>query len=504
MQNIPWINKKTISLTVILLILLLVGWLLSRYSYIEVSVVNASGKEISYEITRQGSKASNNVSTKKTYKKLVSRGSYEILTKSNSQSYFAVVNAKGFLTKESVTATLKPEKQRDFIGNTPNPCMHLANSVLLSYSCGGDVSTVYMHVPADQSTPTYTKPIESEVVGRTEGIFTFNNNTYIAVKSPEETDDQAPHAVYLYSNEGLTGNPYILKGLDDTSTYTINSYSSGFLAVSENKNKAVYFSDLNGEPKNIDISYPDKNNTDIPYDLDAKNNTIIVGFSKNKAAANKSEDSIKSPKIDSSIIVIKNGNKKVYKFDKLYEDIQICGDQKICLYSDNELLIYNVSSGKQKLVSKVMNVNGFVVSGSDLIIARDNEVINMNIEKQNGFIDYSYGKYQNCGIQNSEAGYILCVTNSRDDNSALFISKGTPNSIDKYVSELLKIPEIKSISAYGNYVFISPDLGTYEYNDSTNSFGYNEITKKRVNSLIDEKIKSLNADPKYQFINPLQ
>jgi hypothetical protein len=77
------------------------------------------------------------------------------------------------------------------------------------------------------------------------------------------------------------------------------------------------------------------------------------------------------------------------------------------------------------------------------------------------------------------------------------------DSIDKKVLALQKIPEVSATSVYENYIFVSPELGLQNFQDSFGSYGYDPGVKKTVAKTILDKANTLGIDTKkYTIVNP--
>ncbi len=503
------VTRKQVIFGALLLIVTLIAWMISRYSYIEVKVPSDNkSSEITYRISKNGEIVDTTSNTSNSYKKLVTKGDYEVVVESNNQTSINLATTTGFLQTTEVTANLQPKKRIEFVGDEPRPCMYLTKVGLLSYGCGDQVVDAYYHTPATTNLPTYTRQLESIYDGRIEGSFGLEGKDYIAIQGPSLADgnEQPPQAAYQLSGSLETGKALPLKGLKEDTSYNITNYKTGLLAVSDNVSEALYLPNLEATAEPIDISDPNTTRDSFPYDIAVNDNTIIVGFVHDDSRNITYEDSEETPKLDSSIVVISNDQKRTFNFDKLYDEIKICGPNTICLLADQRIHIYDISEEKPKLKGVIGQVDEFDTHNSTITANRVSDVISFNTETMSGHQDYSYGALQPCGlggINDDGNYYLLCVTNRRGEQSAIKVTSGIINPIDGYVDKILEIPEVEKVSAFGNIIYISPNLGEYKYNPSTNRFEYDQEIKKTVNSKIREVISKLNAGPQFKFINPL-
>ncbi len=142
LKNLTAIQRKRLKqlalITVVFVIFISVFLWFYGHSFIKVSVDMPVNGEIHYELINQNTKKSSTYTTKaSSIKKLVKKGSYEMLVKNQETSSFSVQSTKSFLRTTTINSNLQTEKSREFVGNNPGPCMYYDQSVLISYPCDG-------------------------------------------------------------------------------------------------------------------------------------------------------------------------------------------------------------------------------------------------------------------------------------------------------------------------------------------------------------------------------
>lgn len=123
-------------------------------------------------------------------------------------------------------------------------------------------------------------------------------------------------------------------------------------------------------------------------------------------------------------------------------------------------------------------------------------MLELNIDNRDGYIGYSPGSYNYCGMHTDSAGYTLCLINTKQSRVALHIDNQNTdnNSIDQKVAQLLKLPEVDTISAYGQYIYIVPNAGQLTYDSASRSFGYDPEKLAAASDKINQEINKLGID----------
>ena len=254
-------------------------------------------------------------------------------------------------------------------------------------------------------------------------------------------------------------------------------------------------------PDKIRLQSPSKNSL-VRYLLSVRGESILI-VSSDKAGFREQSGSRPIGKVNTEVDVYNKGQVKRFGFNKLFSSATLCGTNKLCVLVGKDLSIYDVSSDKAKYLFSVSGVNYINNMATGLLVARDEEILNLNVDTKKGFISYGFGEYNYCGLQNSGANYLLCITNADGKNAALYINPAASNadSIDKKIAALQQMGEVKDISAYGRYIFISPEFGELVYSNSLGEFSYNPQTVKVVSKKINQQIDSLGINRKKYLVN---
>ncbi len=501
-------KKKIIFVALIFLLLVGLYWFFT-HSYIEITPGANDTTNTSYTITEVGSQKQTYFTSNKPIKKLVKKGQYEVLAQNGETSYFASAGTKGFLSKSTVFVKLEQEKSRKFVGDNPGACMFNIGQSLASVDCGDLFSQLKLHVPATSKQPTYTRTSTELIDGIIEGSATTNQGTILLLRSSAGTN----HTAYLLSSDLKLGNKVLLSELDSENAYYIQPYKDGFVIYDGGYSKILYYSSLGSKSEAITIKAPDDKKL-TPGALYAQGNTIITSYSNDlsndvhESGNDKDPKKPKSSKKVTTVLSINTDNAtKQYKFSKPIFSARLCGTSKLCILSNEKLEVYDITGSKPRFVFSVGGVNRIDIVKNTLLAVKNNAVIGLDVDKQSGSIQYSFGEYQYCGYANNITYYTVCITTDNQKSSALFIDPSTSNngSIDKKILPLLDLPDVKSLSVYDKYIFVSPDLGEVVFNEASGSFGYDAATKTYVNKKINQAFDNSGIDKNaYQLINPFK
>lgn len=498
------LKKKITITTILVLVLATFIWLFNR-SFIKISTQNTD--DTTYTLLNQKTGQTENFTTKEpVIKKLVKKGSYEIFAQNNKESFITVVKTGGFLQTTAIEVSLSPEKSRSFVGNNPAPCMHYLSNVLVSYVCSGLFNRAQLHVPATPHSPTIVRNPEITNDGSVEDIIkTTSGENLILIKAPgHDESDVAPHTLYRLGEDLSLSSPTILDSLKDGVSYQLKVFGDGFIAHDSVFEHAVYFSNNGTKLKDITLGKVE-NSQLVPYSLSVSADEFIVAYGSSERLAVDTEPHTHNP-VPSEIIVHNAQTQKRLSFDKQYGFVHLCGTDKLCGLYDEWLEVFDISDDSPRLLFRVSGIQRIDKVGEQLVLVRDNQVFGFDVDSRTGASQYSFGEYEFCGLEISGVEYVLCLINDKNDKIALAIDPSSNNmdSIDKKVLDLLKLPEVKNISAYKNILYVSPDLGDLIYVPEFQGFGYDPAIKNRVNATINQAVDELGIDrQKYQIINTL-
>jgi hypothetical protein len=491
--------RKRVYLLIISVVLLFVLFEIYNTSFIKVVVNNQQQNTgASYLFINQAGKTVANItSSQGAINKRLPRGKYEVEITQGDKSYLSVAQTRGFLASVTLKANLQQEKSRSFVGNNPAPCMSYVNSVLVSYACGSSYFGAKIHIPATANAPTYTIAVSGHLVnGDVEGGVNTKDGALVLVRS---TSDEGVGSYTIYRVDSgfnpLGSTP--LSKLSSSKTYRLAALANGFIIYDNSFSQAVYYASLSSAPQNIPLGKPEgKNLSATSIAFDPRSNKTSALYTSSGAGA----------KGSSEAIIGQGTNFQHYSFRHRYISADFCGTQ-ICLLDSNKTLdVYSLSGSKAKLLFSLIGVQAIKNIGSSFLVVDQNGVINFDTASRTGYSEYRFGDYEFCGLQQDTASaYLLCVINNQGNRVALRIDESTVNkdSIDQKIEQLQKLPEIQNVSAYGQYIYVLPNIGPPTYALPGGGYGYNPTVQQTMASKINTDVAKIGIDTKtYTVINP--
>lgn len=489
--------KRRLVLALIGVAVVLVMILLAGYGFVAVEPTGTGSGEITYDLTNQGNGKVTTLKSTSSVKKLLPRGTYEVMVRQGDTSYFAVVKSSGFLMTKKVASQLAPEKGRRFIGDNPSPCMYLAKGTLASYGCTSSLQSLALHMPATATQATYALKSPTLLGGTLEGVLSTKRGDTVIVKNRSDTDEEGPpHASYLLGAGAELRDGKALEGLSENQSYTAYPYKDGVLMVGEGFGNALFFPEASGQPQNLNIHQP-KNTKQEAYSGDARGSRLVIAYANAEQNNKRNLDDEKDTKpVEGTLVVQDDSGSREYAVKKKYVLVKLCGDKYLCALANEEVEVFDVSGKKLKLLYRVGHVTDMLVAASQLILVRSNDVMAVNIGNGTGAVQYHVNNYTVCDIQPTGDSYTICLINSKSRKVALFIDqKSTTDGIDQKIAEILKTPELKSLSIYGGFVSVSPEVGNPTYLPTKGGFGYDPRKVLSANKAIKDAAAKAGLDP---------
>ncbi|MBA3757259.1 hypothetical protein H0X09_00105 [Candidatus Saccharibacteria bacterium] len=486
-------KKAILVLSAIVFVLVIYG--LYSTAFIEVSVTGQGSSEISYKFINQDTSKEKVIKSGSTkLKTRVSKGNYEILVKQGEVSYVSIIKAAGFLKTSSISASLKPEKSRQFVGNNPGSCMNYNDSILVTHTCGTTYNKVNVHVPANSSLPTYIAQSSSlSIFGYLGGVVNTSEGSLALVRALG--DDVSSYFIHRIDQSLKSLGSTALPNLDVNKFYVIKSYGSGFIIYDTSFQQVLIYPSRAAKPMTVKFDTPGEKNL-ILKDIDFRSN----GFTKLYTTDDGSKDA------RSEVVAVREGKSKHYVFNKKFLQAKLCGERSLCVVTGERLEVYDIAQEKPKFSFALNGTELVGTSGKNILIKHGRGIINLDLDKRSGFIEFGLDDYDYCGIQEDAGTYLLCLINNKNKKVALRIDTGSDNtdSVDKKINQLLNTPEVSDVSIYGKFIFISPNLGELVYDSRTNGYGYNPATKKAANDKINQEIDRLGIDRRvYSITNTI-
>ncbi len=491
--------KKTLYLLAGAALLLLAGSWLYANSFLTVSVSNGGGKPLTYTIVNQSNNSTVTIKTNKTtLTRMVPRGEYQVsVTSDRPSGFIGIATAKGFLRTTTLKAGLSLENDRQFVGNNPKPCVVYAFDTLLSVGCSSPIKEALVHVPATASLPTYvTKLPANNPSGITEGEIYTADGVFVLLQT-----DQGQRLFKLEKDFRLSGGK-IINGLNGSSLYSIALYQKGFVVYSLTAAQVITYASADAPGKTLDLGRQHPKNTSL---VDVTPNDLGLVATYSPLGTSDYYSSTSSIKGSSEFVIFQGAGRRSITVNQPYSQAELCGRELLCAISPTKgLEVYDTSNNQTKRLYGVAGVNHIISTNGDWTVSTDQGIIRFNPVNKTGYYIYTYGDYKPCGINNTPSGIVACVSDSKNNTSALLINPSQPNAsnIDKKVAQLVKLSYVSAVSAYKNFIYITPNLGNLQYNQATNLFDYDPTIKRVVGEAINKSVTDLGIDTKtYQVIN---
>jgi hypothetical protein len=487
--------KKLLAVTTGVIIIFIFVWFY-RTSYVEVTVTNGTTGFITYSFTDERSGKSTEVKTQShKLKRQVSKGGYEVEVRQGSTSFLSTVRTKGFLGKVAVTAKVAPENNRTFIGDNPSSCMIFTGSKLASYTCGDLFKNTKIHVPATASSPTFaTEPADASIPGTVERIVNTPTGIFALVRS-------SAYSLYKLDDNLNVLQVTPLPNLSDDKKYSMMPYKQGFIIYDLSLDRILIYSAADSTPQQITLKKPGGSELEPTFLDFIDNNSLALYTSESDFSTTATPR-----KQLSEIIVNQVGQSSDYKFNRHYTMGRLCGVQEICLLGEKNMDVYKIGGRKPDLQFTIDNVSSIERAGNHLLVVNKTGILEFSPSSQSGHYEYTFGSYSFNGLETNLGGsYLINLANSRSQSVALLVDPGAPNqdSIDKKISQLLTHSEVKNLSVYKNYIFISPNFGTLSYQPALGGYGPSPSSLSAVNSKIETDISASGIDTRrYIVTNP--
>ena len=488
-QFIQFINRHKLALLVMstIFVLLLIA---SRFSFITIKVQSPSTNgEFTYRITDSTGKTSKTTSDKPSYRKLVARGSYTVEASQNDKNFFAFTSTSGFFLNKKVEANLLSEKSRNFVGDNPDICMSYSSNILLSYLCGGTMKSLKAHMPAVNSQATLARMIEASG-DQIEGMARIDGKSIAVIKTVGADSAESARLITTVDQNGLSVSEGAFHSeLSSPNPYEVKHYRDGFVVLGENSSELRYYRSAKDRGETISLSAP-KDTKLSRYAWGTSPNSIALAYFDvdRRAAEDPHDDKTHGT---TTIVLLQDNKSKQVKIGGYFTDVLPCGTKKLCVVNNKKLLVYDVS-GRTKLLFTLPGVQAIDNSGDSLLVATENNILAVDVDKQSGGIDFSLGGYTYCGMNADPDGYQLCLINEQQRKVALRVdrSKENANNIDKKILQLNKSKAVSTISIYGNTIVVVPNYGAKVYDPVQKIYTNDPATVARMNA---EFAKDLQA-----------
>jgi hypothetical protein len=488
-------RRWIISLSLLAVFLIALWWAYT-HAIIQITTTGAAAGNIDYRLSTLGKtpKDSSFASEGSKTSRIIGSGEYSLTLSQDNKNYFSVIKAGHWLSHTKVAASLKPEKQRVYVGDKPLNCMFFTN-VLYSLDCGNPFSSIVRHVPADSTLPTYIEtPKVQGIEGVVEGMTKTNEGNLILVH-PGDVEGPGGHIIYQVDASLNPTKKVNLKGLDSNIDYSIANFRQGFLIYSTDLSQVFYYGTVSSTPQKMPVTRPSDKSLK-PISLMVNQEHISTAYSQTPSDLSGNQ-SVKNEVIDFNSGVSK---KLDFRGPPLTKAVW-CAADRVCVLSGKLMLIYSMASGQQ--VFSLGSMQDIAMIGDKLLLADDKKILQLDAHNLSGVVDYSYGGYSFCGLQGVDTSrYMLCLQ-SDNKKVAIMINRDADDkdSLDKKIQQLSKLQEVSTVSVYGHFIHISPDLGALVYNPAQSGYTPDPAKQKMSQAKINAEIDKLGIDKSVYIIN---
>ncbi len=491
----PTIKKYLVRITGLVVLLWAVWWV-SGQGYVKVRVDGSASGEVSYGFVQQNVKKGSSVkSSSGTVKKLLHRGTYEVLVTQNNKSFFALVRSGGFFGTKTINGTLAVEKSRTFVGDNPSSCMTYLETKLISYSCGDLAINIATHFPAvgKQSTYTQTNGTNGVPYAYVSGIVRTGEGTLALARIPVVAGSIASQTIYRLGDSSALTDGTRLEQLDAVTPYGIKANGRGFIVYNTSYNSIYRFDSSRVTGVHIVTDGPRTKDL-LPFSIDAQGETIATTYATSQEN--------KEPRTE--VVISRGGKSMHFVFNQHFTTVVLCGTQKLCALSKDGVSIYGITKETKtpKPLYKISGVATIQQVDAGLLVFRLGSVLLFDVEKQSGYQVYSLGGYSLVSVQPAANGFLLGVSDYRHKKEALLVDLRSidVSSIDKKVFELEKLPQIKDLTIYDKSILYSSAVPIV-YDQAQHSFVYDPKALDGIQQIVDKRFKELGVDSSYTITN---
>lgn len=477
-------KEKLILISIIGLGLLGLGWI-ATHGTLKVTASGGTSGTYHYTITDADGQTIVDTDAGDSYSKIVSKGTYQITITSDNTSAVSRATTSRFLGNTTVYPTLQAQALRRFVGTNPDSCMYYTDR-LISGPCGGAVSGLKVHVPASTVQPSYTDTIplsDFNDFGSSTQIVQTANGTLGLTVQPEENDSRlAGYYVFAFRPDFSIASVKALPNLVKTDTYYAKSYKTGMLLYDSTMQAAWYLADANASLQPIHVEGPQNDKLKLGP-VTTTTDTMTAVYTDQSVGV---DDESRTSSGNSEVVVFKDGSSQHYNFGKLFSIATTCGSNKLCAVSNAGLEIYTLEDGKAHLQATLAGVTNLVYANNRVLAVNSTGLLAYDADSAEGYYAYTFGKYKFCGLTATADDYIICVTDPKGHNEALYGTLATKDAlgVDRRVADLFTTDAISDVSVYDNLIFLTPNYGDGTYNWATHTQSYDPTKKQAVDTAI--------------------
>ncbi len=513
MENNGFANLKKgrIILALVLVSVLIVVVVLSRYGRLGVDLVSADNKNsVSYTITPINKLAGKPAtSSRHLFSKTLSHGDYEVIAKQGNLTGYAIVSVKSFFRTTHSSIKLKPQISRAVVGNDPNDCMNIVSGQLVSYHCGGPITNAKLHVPASASSPAYvvTNPSKYIFSFALKSIINTRSGPVAFVGATELNNNTLKNELLPVDKKLALGNGVELSDFKDLKNIVAMNFMGGIIAYDNAFKQVEYLETLTATPKKIQLNQP-KNNAQKPIKITVFKDRLAIIYSDNKFYSDSGLDGGAASENISNIntsteIHVVDASKNTTEIGKITTKKPVvtafaCSTTRLCVHNvDNSFEIYSLDG---KLLYSAKGVRQAFGFGDNIRLLREHDLVYLDPDNMTGFSEYTFGELGYCGLEATENGYLLCITDSQRRHIVLNLDPNTAaiDSIDKALVDIPKISGVDTISVSNQFVYVAIKKGNPVYDPDARSFNFENKDFANIQKTVSDKLDSLDiTTPKY-------
>ena len=498
------LRNRIVQLLVGCAVLVVALYWIGTHSFVTIQV--EQGTEATYSLSKQpelSRKTQGTIASKRTVRKLVRRGDYQVLVQKNELSYFTVVYAKGFLGSAHVNAKLASGAGVTTVGDNALDCMNMSEGVLFSNGCTSR-KTIAVHVPAGKSTPTYvlTKHTTDTTESIDEGVEDVIgiDDKVVALGTMQASDDEpAYHRIYLLrgSTPGAAtiaktlledGTPAIhgnLPKLDAATTYKMLALGNGFIVYGSSLESYFYYSSLGALQNPVQKSLKSIDSTLVFSRVEANDSKLVATYIARDTKLNKTE------------LVVDDGKSAAhYSFTQSYVRGMVCGSSRLCLLNAAGTVdIYDTASQRPDKKGSISGVKDMLFADGKTYLVLDAGLLDISTTSGEGHLAVSFDGYRYKSIARTQQGVVLnAYYGSTGYTFAFLLSDSGDKTLASKLAALSSTAYVKSLSVYKNSIFVIPALGELKYNTATELYEYDKNVRAAAREAITAAIAKIGFD----------
>ncbi len=376
-----------------------------NYSRIQISIPEIAGE---YTVTienQAGGKATTVKTSASSYSKIVPKGSYRIVVTQGMKSRFFLADTAPFLASTNVTAGLQSQIARSVIADDPGNCAYLIANIALTSTCTGNQNYMTLHTPATATTAN-TNQEYTAIRGR----FMDSLDTSIGTVVLSQAIGDSGPLLHLFTGQIEPAKTVSIKGLRSGTEYRLSPYFSGFLVHNADFSQVQYYTSFGTDPQTITLE---------AAQTKVAKPAAITTFEQSVAVAYFSEKSEEDHSKNTSEIVLSSPGKTTRHFTTAgkISKLLFCGNQMLCAFNalNNSLQTFKVQDEGLDNAFTIKSVSDFLVYQGQIVVVQGKSIFRINPHDQSGFQEYSFGPYNFCGQHQTTNGYLLCVSDIKNN-----------------------------------------------------------------------------------------